>query len=133
MTERSLVLIKPDAVERNLIGNILNQYERNGLEIAEMKMMTASKDLAEKHYAQLKDKPFYEDLITFITRSPVVASIIEGEDGIEKIRTVHGATDPAEARANTIRALYGKNVTENSVHASDSVETADKEIELWFG
>jgi len=133
MTERSLVLIKPDAVERNLIGDILNQYERNGLEIAEMKMMTASKDLAEKHYAQLKDKPFYEDLITFITRSPVVALIIEGEDGIEKIRAIHGATNPEEAKANTIRALYGKNVTENSVHASDSVETADKEIELWFG
>lgn len=133
MSEKTLVLIKPDAVERHLIGTILNEYERNKLKIAEMKMLIVSKELAEEQYEEHKEKSFYDDLISYITRGPLVALVIEGENAIERVRTINGATDPEEAESNTIRALYGQNVTENSVHASDSPETAEREISIWFG
>lgn len=131
--EQSLVLIKPDAVERQLIGEILNKYERNHLRIKQMKMLTVSKELADEHYAELRDKPFFNKLMAYITRSPVVAVMIEGDDAIAKVRQINGATNPEEAAPNTIRALYALSVTENSVHASDSLESAKREISIWFG
>lgn len=131
--EQSLVLIKPDAVERQLIGEILNKYERNHLRIKQMKMLTVSKELADEHYAELRDKPFFDKLMAYITRSPVVAVMIEGDDAIAKVRQINGATNPEEAAPNTIRALYALSVTENSVHASDSLESAKREISIWFG
>lgn len=130
--EQSLVLIKPDAVERNIIGEIIHQYERNGLKISRMQLMNATENIARKHYEELEDKPFFEDLITYITRGPLVALVIEGENAIEAIRAINGVTNPEEAAPNTIRALYGNDVTENSVHASDSPESAEREITIWF-
>lgn len=132
MLERSVVLIKPDGVERNIIGNIISCYEGNDLIIKELKMMTAPRSLAEKHYSQHKGKDFYEELITFITRSPLVAMILEGEDAVSRIRKLHGATSPLDAAPGTIRHRYARSKTENCVHASDTLESADREMELWF-
>lgn len=132
MTEQTLVLIKPDAVERNLIGKILNEYERNGLEIIEMKMLTASTAIAEAHYAEHKEKPFFSDLVEYITSGPLVAFILEGDDAVKRVRSLNGATNPKDAVDNTIRALYGISLSNNTVHASDSPASAKKEIAIWF-
>lgn len=132
MTEQTLVLIKPDAVKRNLIGNILSEYERNQLKIVKMKMLIADKDLASKHYADHKSKIFYEELIDYIISGPLVALIIEGEEAIKRVRDLNGATDPKNAADNTIRSLYGIDLSNNTVHASDSKENARKEINIWF-
>ena len=132
MIERSMVLIKPDGVERNIIGDIIASYEANGLIVRELKMMKATRDIAEKHYSQHKGKNFYEELITFITRSPLVAIILEGEDAVARIRALNGATSPTEAADGTIRHRYAHSKTENCVHASDSKEKAEEEIALWF-
>lgn len=132
MQERTLVLIKPDAVERNIMGKILNELERNEMTIYEMKFMTASKSTAEAHYANLVDRPFFHEVIDYITRGPLVALIIEGENAVERVRELVGETDPKKAAPHTLRALYGKDKTENSVHASDSKESAEREIALWF-
>ncbi len=132
MSEQSLVLLKPDAVERNIIGKILDEYERNGLKIAEMKMLSATEELAKEHYAEHVDKPFFEDLVSYITSSPIVALIIEGEEAIARIRAINGSTNPEEAVDNTIRALYGVSLSKNTVHASDSAESAEREIRIWF-
>lgn len=133
MKEKTLVLIKPDAVEKRLIGAILFELERNGLNILHMKMMKATPALAEQHYAELADKPFFPKIIDYITRGPLVALIIEGENAIQRVRDLAGTTDPAESKDNTIRALYGKDKTENTFHASDSIESAEREMKLWFG
>ena len=132
MIERSVVLIKPDGVERNIIGNILSCYEDNGLKIAELKLMQATREIAEKHYCQHKGKDFYEELITFITRRPLCAIILKGEDAVARIRSINGATSPTDAAEGTIRHRYARSKTENCVHASDTVESAKEEIELWF-
>lgn len=132
MQEKTLMLIKPDAVERNLTGAIINECERNDLSVGQLKMITASKSLVEKHYAELADKPFFPNLLDYITRGPLVAVILEGENAITRVRDLVGCTNPKEAKDNTLRALYGKDITENSVHASDSLESAEKEIALWF-
>lgn len=132
MIERSVVLIKPDGVERNIIGNILSCYEDNGLKILELKLMKATREIAEKHYSQHKGKDFYEELITFITRGPLVAVILKGEDAIARIRKINGATSPTDAEEGTIRHRYARSKTENCVHASDNIESANQEIELWF-
>ena len=133
MTEKTLVLIKPDAVERNLIGRILVEYERNGLKVLDMKLMKASIDLAEKHYAEHNGKPFFNRLVTYLTRSPIVALVLEGENGISRVRALNGTTDPETSKDNTIRALYGLSLSENTVHASDSKESAVRERSIWFG
>lgn len=133
MTEKTLVLIKPDGVERNLIGHILVEYERNGLQISEMKFIHASTELAEKHYAEHKGKPFFNHLVSYLTRSPLVALILEGEDAINRVRALNGATDPENSQDNTIRALYGRSMSENTVHASDSKESSERECSIWFG
>ncbi|MBE6062343.1 MAG: nucleoside-diphosphate kinase [Clostridium butyricum] len=132
MVERSMVLIKPDGVERNLIGNIISVYEDNGLKVVHMKIMTATRDLAEKHYSQHKGKDFYEELITYITRSPLCAMILEGEEAIKRVRAINGATSPDDAADGTIRHKYARSKTENCVHASDNTESAKREICLWF-
>lgn len=133
MTEKTLVLIKPDAVERNLIGRILVEYERNGLKVLDMKLMKASIDLAEKHYAEHNGKPFFNRLVTYLTRSPIVALVLEGENAISRVRALNGTTDPETSPDNTIRALYGLSLSENTVHASDSKESAVRERSIWFG
>lgn len=132
MTEQTLVLIKPDAVKRNLIGSILSEYERNQLRIVKMKMLKADKDLASKHYADHKEKVFYEELIDYIRSGPLVSLVIEGEEAIKRVRALNGATNPEEADDNTIRSLYGIDLSNNTVHASDSKESARKEIDIWF-
>lgn len=133
MIEKTLVLIKPDAVERNLIGNILVEYERNGLKVLDMKLIHATKALAEQHYAEHKGKPFFNRLVSYLTRSPLVALILEGENVISRVRTLNGTTDPETSQDNTIRALYALSMSENAVHASDSKESADRERAIWFG
>jgi len=132
MIEKSVVLIKPDGVERNIIGNIISCYEANGLKIVELKLMQATREIAEKHYCQHKGKDFYEELITFITRTPLCAIILKGEDAVARIRSINGATSPTDAAEGTIRHRYARSKTENCVHASDTVESAKEEIELWF-
>lgn len=133
MTEKTLVLLKPDAIERNLIGSILVEYERNGLKISEMKLMKASTTIAEQHYAEHTGKPFFDRLVAYLTRSPLVALVLEGENAINRVRTLNGTTDPEDSPDNTIRALYGLSLSENTVHASDSTESSERERAIWFG
>lgn len=130
--EKTLVLIKPDAVERNYVGKILGLYEENGLKIVDLKMLTATEELAKKHYAEHVEKPFFPELLTYITRSPIVALILEGENAIAKVREINGSTDPKEAAEGTVRNLYAVSKSENSVHASDSAESAEREMTIWF-
>ena len=132
MRERSLVLIKPDAVERNLIGKIIDAYESNGLKVIGMRLLKVSRGLAEIHYKEHHGKGFYDELIDYITRSPVCAMVLEGENAISEIRRINGSTNPELAAPGTIRKLYAKDKTENSVHASDCQESAEREINLWF-
>jgi nucleoside-diphosphate kinase len=130
--ERSLVLIKPDAMERGLSGTILGRLEKEGLKLTALRMLHMDRALAERHYAIHRDKPFFKDLVEYITSTPIVASVFEGEDAVERIRKVMGATDPAKAEAGTIRSEFGLDVQRNSTHASDSPENAEKEIKLFF-
>lgn len=130
--EKSLVLIKPDAVEKNIIGKIINMYEVNDLKVVDFKMQKIDKELAIKHYEEHIGKVFFESLINFITRGPLCALILEGTNAIEKIRRINGSTNLEIAEEGTIRKLYASNNTENCVHASDSLENAKKEINLWF-
>jgi nucleoside-diphosphate kinase len=130
--ERSLVLVKPDAMKRGLAGTIIGRLQAGGLKLLALKMLHMNRDLAERHYAIHKDKPFYKDLVEFITSTPIVAGVFEGESAVEKIRQLMGATDPSKAAKGTIRADFGLNVQENSTHASDSPENAEKEIALFF-
>nr|WP_207720452.1 nucleoside-diphosphate kinase [Clostridium gasigenes] len=130
--EKSLVLIKPDAVEKNLIGKIISFYENEGLKIVELRMQKVSEGFASKHYAEHKGKSFYEELIKFITRSPLCALVVEGEGAIQKVRKINGATNPEKAEEGTIRRLYALDKSKNCVHSSDSTESAIREINLWF-
>jgi len=132
MIERTMVLIKPDGVERNIIGNIISSYEANGLKVKELKLMQATRGIAEKHYSQHKGKDFYEELINFITRGPLVAIILKGDNAVNKVRAINGSTSPDDAAEGTIRHRYARSKTENCVHASDTVESAQEEIDLWF-
>lgn len=132
MAEKTLVLLKPDAVERNLIGNILTEYERNDLKVIDMKLLRASSEMAAEHYAEHKGKPFFDRLVSYLTRSPLVALVLEGEDVVSRVRTLNGTTNPEESGDNTIRALYGLSLSENTVHASDSPESAARERSIWF-
>jgi nucleoside-diphosphate kinase len=130
--ERSLVLIKPDAMQRRLAGTIISRLEKQGLKLVALRMLRLDKALAEQHYAIHVDKPFFEDLINYITSTPIIAIVFEGEGAVEVIRKVMGATDPAKAEAGTIRGDFGLDIQRNAVHGSDSIETAEKEIELFF-
>lgn len=132
MIEQSLVLIKPDAVERNIIGKILSIYEDKDLKIVKMKKTKVSRELAEKHYEEHKGRDYYDSLINYITRSDVVALVLEGENAITRIRKINGSTNPEKAEEGTIRKLYALSTNLNSVHASDSPMSAKREIGLWF-
>lgn len=130
--ERSLVLIKPDGVEKKVIGRIISFYEENKLNIESLKLINVTEEKAKEHYFEHKEKPFFKDLIQFITRGPVCAMIIAGDNAISKVRDLNGATDPKKAKEGTIRSLYGNSVSENCVHSSDSKESAEREIKIWF-
>lgn len=131
--ERTFVMIKPDAVQRGLIGEITSRFERRGIKVIAMKFMHVSGKLAGEHYETLKDKPFYRDLVRYITSGPVVAMVLEGTNVIKAARSTMGITNPIEAAAGTIRADLALEIGRNVVHGSDSPASADKEIELWFG
>ncbi|UCG10039.1 MAG: nucleoside-diphosphate kinase [Dehalococcoidia bacterium] len=130
--ERSLVLIKPDAMQRGLDSAIIARLEGEGLKLVAFKRLQMDKALAQKHYAIHKDKPFFQGLVDYISSAPIVAAVFAGENAIAVIRKAMGATDPAKAEAGTIRADFGLNIEHNAVHGSDSVETAGKEIGLFF-
>jgi len=130
--ERTLVIIKPDAVQRGLVGPILTRLERRGLRFAAMKLIQITPELAARHYAIHQGKPFYDDLIAFITSGPVVVAVIEGLDAIDTVRKTMGATNPAQADPGTIRADFGLEIGRNLVHGSDGTDTAAYEIPLYF-
>ena len=130
--EKSLVLIKPDAVEKNIVGSILKCYEDYGLKIVALRIGKVEKEFAEIHYKEHIGKSFYENLIDFITRSPLCAVVLEGDNCIDKVREINGSTNPKDQKEGTIRKMYATNMTENAVHASDSIESANREIDLWF-
>lgn len=130
--EKTLVLIKPDAVERNLVGKILALYEENSLKITRLEMVHADRSIAEEHYIEHLGRPYYEKLMNYITRSPLVALVLEGEEAISRVRQLNGKTNPLEADKGTIRALYGIDNSYNTVHASDSPENAEREMKIWF-
>ncbi|GAA3296472.1 nucleoside-diphosphate kinase [Arthrobacter citreus] len=136
-TERTLVLIKPDGVERNLSGAILARVEAKGYKLAELKKVDASREVLEEHYAEHEGKPFYEPLVEFMLSGPIVAAIFEGERVIEGFRSLAGTTDPTKAAPGTIRGDFGRDwgtaVQQNLVHGSDSPESAAREIGIWFG
>jgi nucleoside-diphosphate kinase len=130
--ERTLVLIKPDAMERGLAGDILARFERRGLGVREAKLVRVDRDLAERHYAEHAEKPFFGELVEFITSGPTLALVLEGEGAIAVVRTTMGATDPANAGPGTIRGDFALSMPDNLVHGSDSPESAAREIALWF-
>lgn len=132
MTERTLVLIKPDAVQRLLAGRILARYEERGLRLVGVKLMSVNRELAETHYAVHRARPFFAGLVDFITSGPVIAAVLEGPKAITVVRTMNGATRPDEAAPGTIRGDFALETAHNLVHASDSPETAAAEIGLWF-
>ena len=130
--QRTLVLLKPDAVRRGLVGEILGRIERRGFEIRAGKLLTASRDLGEEHYAEHREKPFFGELVEFITSGPTLALVLEGEGAIAVVRTTLGATNPAQAAPGTIRGDLALSMPDNLVHGSDSPESAEREIGIWF-
>jgi len=132
MTERTLSIIKPDAVSKGLIGNIIARFEREGLKIAAMRMLHMDKPQAEGFYAVHRERPFFADLVEFMISGPVVVMVLEGEDAIDHNREIMGATNPAEAADGTLRKLYAESIQNNAVHGSDAPETARFEIGYFF-
>ena len=130
--DRTLILVKPDAFERRLTGEILARFERKGLTIVAMKHMTVDRELAERHYAEHAEKPFFGDLVDFITGGPLVALVLEGDEAVEVVRAANGATDGRKAAPGTIRGDLALSNRENLVHGSDSPESAVREIGIWF-
>ncbi|MFL5919974.1 MAG: nucleoside-diphosphate kinase [Gaiellaceae bacterium] len=131
--ERTLVLIKPDAVQRALAGEILARFERRGLEIREARLVQVDRELAKRHYAEHAEKPFFGELVGFITSAPTLALALEGESAISVVRTTIGATNPTDAAPGTIRGDLALAMPDNLVHGSDSQESAERELQLWFG
>ncbi|CAN5780422.1 nucleoside-diphosphate kinase [soil metagenome] len=132
MSERTLILIKPDAVQRQLIGRIVDRYEQRGLRIVGLKLVQVERALAEEHYAVHREKPFFAGLVEFITSSPLVAMAVEGPNAIAVCRAINGATRPHEAAPGSIRGDLALETGQNLVHASDAADTAEQEIALWF-
>lgn len=130
--ERSLVLIKPDAMRRGLASTIISRLESHGLKLVAIRMLHLDKELAERHYAVHREEPFFKGLVKYITSAPIIASVFEGENAIEAIREIMGPTDPAKASAGTIRGDFGIDIEQNSIHGSDSTKTAALEIRLFF-
>jgi len=133
MPERTLVLVKPDAVRRGFAGEIVARFERRGLTMRAAKLVRVSRDLAERHYAEHAEKPFFGELVDFITSGETLALVLEGEGAIAVVRTTMGATNPAQAAPGTIRGDLALSMPDNLVHGSDAPETAEREIALWFG
>jgi nucleoside-diphosphate kinase len=131
--ERTLVLIKPDAVQRGLAGEILARFERRGLAIRGARLVQVDRALAEQHYAEHAEKPFFGELVAFITSAPTLALALEGESAISVVRTTMGATNPSDAAPGTIRGDLALAMPDNLVHGSDSPESAERELQLWFG
>jgi len=131
--ERTISIIKPDAVAKNVIGEIYTRFEQTGLKIIAARMMHLSKEQAGEFYAVHKERPFYGELIDYMTSGPIMVQVLEGENAIAKNREVMGATNPKEAAAGTIRADFATDITENAVHGSDAAETAATEIAFFFG
>ncbi|KUG56059.1 MULTISPECIES: nucleoside-diphosphate kinase [Kocuria] len=136
MTERTLILVKPDGVERGLTGQVLARVEARGFHLAELKKLDATREILEQHYAEHQGKPFFEPLVEFMMSGPVVAAVFEGESVIESFRAMAGVSDPVKAAAGTIRGDlardWGEKVQKNIVHGSDSSESAEREIGIWF-
>ncbi len=130
--ERTFIMIKPDGVQRGLIGDIISRFETKGFSLVGMKFMAVSRELAEKHYGVHKERPFFGSLVDFITSSPVVAMVWEGDGVVASARTLIGATNPLAAAPGTIRGDYGVTIGRNIIHGSDAIETAQSEIALWF-
>lgn len=130
--ERTLVLIKPDGVERRLIGEIISYYERKGLTITEMKMLIPEKALVEEHYEEHKGKSFFNDLVDYLSHARLVAMVVEGDNVVNIVRKINGDKDPLKSECCTIRGTFANDTTQNLVHSSDSVEHAEREISLWF-
>ncbi len=131
--EQTLILVKGDGVRRRLIGEVVRRIEAKGLDIRVLQMMDVSRETAEEHYAEHRDKPFFEELVEFITTTPVVAMRVEGESAIKVMRTLMGSTNPAEAAPGTIRGDLALSLPDNLVHGSDSPESAERELKLFFG
>jgi nucleoside-diphosphate kinase len=129
---RTLILVKPDAYERGLTGEVLARFERKGLRIAALLLLTADEDIANRHYAEHVDKPFFGELVSFITGGPLVAAVLEGHESVAAARQLIGATNPIEAAPGSMRGDFGLEVTFNLVHGSDSDESAEREIAIWF-
>lgn len=130
--EKTLVIIKPDGVMRGLIGEVISRYERKGLKIIKCKMMDADRATLEKHYIEHREKPFYEELISYMMQGSLLAMVVEGNNAIKLVRNINGKTNPVEAEPGTIRGDFANTMTENIVHASDSLESAEREISIWF-
>jgi nucleoside-diphosphate kinase len=130
--ERTLVLIKPDAVQRALAGEILGRFERRGLQMRAAKLLTVDRELAEQHYAEHREKPFFGELVEFITSAPTLALVLEGDGAIASVRTTMGATNPADSTPGSVRGDLALSMPDNLVHGSDSPESAAREIDLWF-
>ena len=133
MSERTLILVKPDGVRRGLIGEVISRIERKGLTIAELQMRTLDEQTAGEHYAEHTDKPFFGELVSFITSGPLVAMAVEGPDAVKAMRALMGATNPLDAAPGSIRGDYATVITENVVHGSDSPASAERELKLFFG
>jgi nucleoside-diphosphate kinase len=130
--EQTFAMLKPDAVQRGCIGEIISRFEKKGIKIVAMKLVAADRKLAEKHYGVHKGKPFFEPTVNYITSSPVVAMVLEGNNVIDMVRAMTGATDPQKAAMGTIRGDFGQFIGRNIIHASDGKDTAQFEINLWF-
>lgn len=132
MSERTLVLVKPDGVSRGLVGEVISRIERKGLKLAALELRTVERSVAEQHYAEHAEKPFFESLLEFITSGPVAAMVVEGENAIAAFRQLAGATNPVQANNGSIRGDFALEVQYNIVHGSDSQESSKREIDLWF-
>ncbi len=132
MAEQTLIIIKPDAVKRNLVGEILSRFEKKGFTISKLKALNFTVEMAEQFYSDHNSKPFFGELVSFITSRKVVAAVIEGENVIDATREIIGKTNPKDAAPGTIRGDFGIDITENSIHASDSGESFDKEVNVVF-
>lgn len=132
MTKRTFVMCKPDAVERGLVGEVISRIERKGLTLAAVELRGADRALAEAHYDEHRERPFFGELVAFVTSGPIAAMVLEGERAVTVVRTMMGPTDPAEAQPGTIRGDLALSIGENTVHGSDSLESAQREIALYF-
>lgn len=130
--EKTFVIVKPDGVERGLIGEVISRYERKGLKVVACKMLRADRATLERHYIEHRDKPFYEELVSYMMRGDILVMVVEGNNAIKLVRNINGKTNPVEAEPGTIRGDYANTMTENIVHASDSPESAEREISIWF-